>query len=312
MLVHPVRHVEHQALDHDPQIVLAVVLLDLVHRELLVRHLELGHGLGLRHCARVRAVRLAAVEHRRGRRLLLLVDGRLRAAAAVGPLDGDPAGRRGIDVQRDLLQPLGRRRHAAADQVLEHVLAGRVAGDAAVDDAAEQRRATESVCTVHATGQLAARVQSVEGLLIRVEHLGSIVDLDPSHGEMQHGLHDGDVEGIVDREGHVVEELLTFRVLLLARSDIVVVGEGLVEGGLAAADLLDQLLARHLLHEAAAGVVPRVEVEHLRGLGVQDEPYRPVALLLLLPQLSGDIVAVAKFVGEALAFRVEENASFTA
>ncbi len=62
----------------------------------------------------------------------------------------------------------------------------------------------------------------------------------------------GDVEVVVDVEGQVVEELLAPGVLLLAVGDGVVGLEGLLEVVGSAADLLGELLAGHLLHEAAA------------------------------------------------------------
>ena len=101
-------------------------------------------------------------------------------------------------------------------------MAGGVTGDAAVDDAAEQRGATQAVGAVDTTGKLTAGEQAVEGLALLVEDLGLVVDLDTAHGEVQHGLHDGDVEVVVDVEGHVVEEALAPGVLLLALGDVVV------------------------------------------------------------------------------------------
>jgi len=200
---------------------------------------------------------------------------------------------------------------ATGDQLLEQVLAGGVTGDTAVDDAAQQGRTTQTVGAVDATGQLTAGVQAVEGLLFGVEHLGVLIDFDTTHGEVEDGLHEGDVELVVNIEGHVVEEALVPGILLFAVGDEVVLVKGILKGSIAAANLLGQLLAGHLLHEATTGVMASVEVENLGGLAVQHQADGPLALLLLFPHLAGHVVTVAQLVGEALAVRVQQQTTLT-
>lgn len=188
---------------------------------------------------------------------------------------------------------------------------GAVTGNTTVDDATQQGGTTETVGTVDTTSQLTAGVKTLEWILLRVENLGVLVDLNTTHGEMQDGLHQGDVEGVVDIEGHVVEEALVPRALPLAIGDLIVLAEGLLQGGLAAANLLGEFLAAHLLHEATAGVVAGVEVENVGGLAVKDEADGPLVLLLLLPHLGRDVITVAEFVGESLTIGVEEQTTLT-
>ncbi len=83
----------------------------------------------------------------------------------------------------------GRRPSVPLRACWNEVVAGGVAGDAAVDDAAQQRGTAETVGAVDATGELAAGEQAVEGLLVLVENLGLVVDLDAAHGEVEDGLH---------------------------------------------------------------------------------------------------------------------------
>ena len=314
MLVQPVGHVHDHTFDDDPKIILLVVLGDLLHRELLVGDLEITHvlrGSSRRGVSGGRGRRGGGSGHGRGG----LTDGSRGLAAAGGtsgssPLDGDLAGLRGIDVQRDLLETL-LRGAAAGEQLLEEVLAGGVASNTAVDDAAKERRATKTVGTVDTTSKLTASVEAVEGLALGVEDLSLVVDLDTAHGEVEDGLHDGDVEGVVDGEGPVVEELLVPGVLLLALGNLVVLVKGLLEGSLTAADLLGELSAGHLLHETTARVVAGVEVKDVGGLAVEDEANRPLALGLFLEDLAGHVVTVAELVGETLAVGVEEDTTLT-
>ena len=131
-------------------------------------------------------------------------------------------------MDRDLLQTLHGAR-VAPEGLLEEVVAGRVTRNAAVDDTAQKGRAPETVGAVHATSQLTAGEQAIKRLLLLVEHLRLVVDLDTAHGEVQHWLHDGDVEVVAHIERHVVEELLAPRVLLLALGNSVVGRERLLE-----------------------------------------------------------------------------------
>lgn len=214
-------------------------------------------------------------------------------------------------MQGDLGEALGCRGDAPRDDLLEEVFRGRIAGHAAVDDAAEEGGTAEAIGAVDAAGELAAGVEGLEGLVgLGVEDLGAVVDLDAAHGEVEDGFHDGDVEGVGDVEGGVVEEFLAEGVLFLAVGDGVVGGEGGLEVGFGAADVLGELGAGHLLHEAAAGVVAGVEVEHVGGFGVEHEPDGPFGGVLLLPHFARDVVAVAELVGEALALGVEEETAF--
>jgi GAF domain-containing protein len=57
--------------------------------------------------------------------------------------------------------------------------------------------------------------------------------------------------------------------------------------------------------------VAGVEVEHVGGLGIEDEADRPESLLTLLPHLAGDVVAVAEIIAESLALAVQQDTSLT-
>jgi len=154
---------------------------------------------------------------------------------------------------------------------------------------------------VDAACELAAGVEAFEGGALAVEDLGFVVDFDTAHCEMQDGLHDGDVEGVADVEGEIVEEFLAEGVFLLAVRDGVVVGVGLLQSVFGAADGFCKVRTRHFLHEAAPGVVPRVEIEDVGGFGVEDESDGPFSCFLLLPHLTRYIVAVTELVREPLA-----------
>jgi hypothetical protein len=54
-----------------------------------------------------------------------------------------------------------------------------------------------------------------------------------------------------------------------------------------------------------------VEVEDVRGLGIENEANGPLALLLLFPHHTGNVVAVTEVVAEALTLVVEEDTTFT-
>lgn len=195
--------------------------------------------------------------------------------------------------------------------MLEEVVAGRVTGNTAVDDTAEERRTTQSVGTVDTASQLTTSIETVEGLLLLVQDLGLVVDLDTTHGEVENRLHDGDVEVVINVEGHVVEVLLAPGVLGLAVGDGVVGLEALLEVLGGAANLLGELLAGHLLHETSAGVVASVEVKDLGGLGVEDKADGELALVLLLPHHAGDVITVTEVIAESLAIGVEEDTTLT-
>ena len=304
VLVKPVSDVEDNTLDDDPEVVLLVVLGDFFHGKFLLGDLELGDvaGLGLLRGRGTGGSGLGGSSR-----------GNLASAgagASTAPLHGDLAGRGRVDVQGDLAQTLSGTT-AAGDELLEEVTGGAVTGDTAIDDATQEGGTTETVGTVNTTRQLPAGVESFEGFLLGVENLGVLVDLNTTHGEVENRLHDGDVEGVVDVEGHVVEEALVPGILLLALGDRIVFAEGLLQSSLAAANLLGQFLTAHLLHEATASVVAGVEVQDIGGLAVEDQTDRPLALLLLLPHLGGDVITVAEFVGETLTIGVKEETTLT-
>jgi hypothetical protein len=164
---------------------------------------------------------------------------------------------------------------------------------------------------MYATGQLTADEEAIKWLTIGVEALGLIVDLNTTHSEVKHGFHQRNVEGVVDIEGQVVEELLAKGILNLAvRNSVVVLKCGL-ESLLSAADLLGKFPARHLLHQATAGVVAGMEVENVGSFRVKDESDGPETLLLLFPHLAGYVIAVAELVAEALALAIKEKTALT-
>lgn len=51
------------------------------------------------------------------------------------------------------------------------------------------------------TSQLTTGEETLERLLLLVEDLGLVVDLDTTHGEVEDGLHESDVEVVVDVDG---------------------------------------------------------------------------------------------------------------
>ena len=123
--------------------------------------------------------------------------------------------------------------------------------------------------------ELSTSIKALEGLLLAVEDLGFFVDFDAAHGEMQNGLHNGDVEGVVNVERQVMEESLAEGIFLLAFCNSIVGCECFLKGVFGAADVLSKLLTAHFLHEASARVVPRMEVEDIRGFGIEDKTNRP-------------------------------------
>ena len=164
---------------------------------------------------------------------------------------------------------------------------------------------------MYTTSQLTADEEAIEWLAIGVEALGLIVDLDTTHGEVKHRLHQRNVEGVVDIEGQVVEELLAERILHLAVRNSIVVLECGLESLLSAADLLGKFFARHLLHQATAGVVAGMEVKDVGSFRVKDESDGPETLLLLFPHLTGYVIAVAELIAEALALVIKKKTAFT-
>ena len=214
-------------------------------------------------------------------------------------------------MEADLAEALRRGGDSAGEDFLEQILAGAFTGYTAIDDAAEERGASETVGAVDTARELTAGVEAFEGGALAIENLGLVVDFDAAHCEMQNRLHDGHVEGVVDVEGEVVEEFLAEGIFLLTLRDGVVVGKGLLQGIFGAANVLGELFAGHLLHQASAGVVPCVEVEDVGGFGIEDESDGPFLGFFLFPHLAGDVVTVAELVREALAGAVQEETAFT-
>lgn len=303
MLVEPVGHVQDTPLDHDPEVILLVVLRDFFHGVFLLGDGELlgARGLGGLLSGRGVVDRRGAGGHTTT----------TAVTASTVPFNRDLTRGRGVDVERDLAQTVLGRRCAAGNQLPEQVLAGAITSDTAVNHTAQQGRTTQTVGTVDTTSQLTAGVETLERLVVSVEDLRVLVDLNTTHGEVQDGLHQGDVELVVDVEGQVVEETLAPGVLLLAFRNSVVVAESLLELLRTAANLLGQLLASHLPHQATASVVTGVEVQDVGGLAVEDETDRPLVLLLLLPHLGRDVVTVTQLIGETLTVAVEQETTLT-
>lgn len=299
VLIEPVGEVHDDTLDDNPQVILGVVLGNFLHGVLLLGD---GESLGV--------IGLGSGSLSGGGRLLLASRARARSTA-VSPLDSNLSGGRGVEMQRDLSKTSSAG-GLALESLLEEVVAGSVTSNTAVDDTAEQRRTTKTVSTVDTTSQLTTGEETLKGLLLRVEDLGLVVDLNTTHGEVQNGLHESDVEGVINVKRHVVEETLAPWVFLLAVGDGVVGLEGALEVVGSAANLLGELLAGHLLHETAARVVASVEVKGVGGLGVEDEADGELALVLLLPHHTRDVITVTKLIAETVTISVEEETTLTA
>lgn len=310
VLLEPVAEVHHDTLDNDPHALLGVVLGDLLHSEFLLRDLE---RLGVVGLGCLGTVLLDG--SRAGSSRSLLGDcrgctGAGGSSTASAPRDCDLVGDRRVKVQGDLANTLSGA-GTALESLSEEVVAGSVTSDTAVHDTAEKRGTTQTVGTVDTTSQLTTGVETLEGLLVLVQDLSLVVDLDTTHGEVQNGLHDGNVEVVIDVERQVVEELLAPGVLLLAIGNGVVGLEGLLEVVRGAANLLSELLAGHLLHKATARVVASVEVKDLGGLGVENKSDGELVLVLLLPHLARDVVTVAELITESVTIGVQEQTTLT-
>lgn len=225
------------------------------------------------------------------------------------PFDGDLARLAWVDVERDLSETGGST--ATLESLLEEVVGGGITSNTSVDDTSEEGGTTETVGTVDTTSKLTAGEETLEWLAFGVEDLSLVVDLNTTHGEVQHGFHEGDVEVIVDIKGQVVEELLAPWVLLLAIGNLVVGLEGLLEVVWSAANFFGKLLAGQLLHETTGSIVAGVEVQDVGGLGVEDETDGELALVLLLPHHAGDVITVAELVTEAVTISIEQETTLT-
>jgi hypothetical protein len=291
--------VQDATLDNDPNVVLLVVLGNIIHGEFLLRNGEL-FLLGSINGGGVRTLSASLVDGVRGgltRRL-----GRSRGRTA--PIDSDTAGGVGIDVERDLVQTRGGVSSSSGRQdLLEEVLAAGITGDATVDDAAQQRRTTETVGSVNTARNLTASVKTLEGFALLIQDLSLVIDLDATHGEVKNWLHERDVESVVDVERNVVEELFAVRVLLFSGGDVVIILEHLLEMLRSTANLLGEFLATDLLHEATARVVTGVEVKDIGRLAVENKTDGE----LILEHLAGDVITVAELVTESVAGSVEQE-----
>jgi hypothetical protein len=161
------------------------------------------------------------------------------------------------------------------------------------------------------TSKLTTDVQTIEWLALGVQALCLVVDLDTTHGEVEYRLHLRNVEGVIDVKRQVVEVLFVPLVLLLALCNRVVALELCLEVLVADTNLLGELCTSHLLHQATARVMSCVEIEDVGCFRVEDEANGPVALVLLAPHHTGDVVAVTEVVAEALALVVEKNTTLT-
>ena len=153
---------------------------------------------------------------------------------------------------------------------LEEVGRGRVTRDTTKDNTAQEGRTTKTVGSVDTTSDFTSGEETGDGLAIGTDDAGLGVDLKTTHGVVEDGLHDGDVEEVIERPLSL-EELLAEGVLLGADADVVIV-EGLLEDGRGNTELLGESLAvLEALHETTADVVLAVPFDLLGGLAVEDE-----------------------------------------
>jgi len=180
---------------------------------------------------------------------------------------------------------------------------------------------------VDTTSNFTGGEESRDGLAVGTEDTGLGVDFETTHGVVEDGGHDGNIENIVHLPLAGLEEVFT-EWILLGLDDVVIVLEGLLELGRADADVLGQsstiLVA---LHETTADVVFAVPLNLFGGFTVEDEPNWMLDagwsvdaeetiecmtdLSSLFPDLSGDVVTVLQLIDESLAFAVEQEATDT-
>merc|ERR1719473_1184312 len=224
-------------------------------------------------------------------------------------------------------------RHRAGPELVvrsEGVLARLPPGDAAVDDAVEQRVAAKPVVPVHAASDLTRSVKPRDGLAPS-NNLGLWGDLQAAHTVVDHWGDDGHVE-LFRRElvavDDVLEELLAAArraaglvpglavgvrgerapiwvpLGVLSRGEVLVVR--LHQGLQGDADVLRELGAICVvLHHATAGVVLAMPDDLGGGGFVQAQPEGR----LVLPHLASHVVSAAELVSKALAVGVDDNAS---
>ena len=116
--------------------------------------------------------------------------------------------------------------------------------------------------------------QSRDGLAISTEDTGLGVDLETTHGVVEDGGHEGDVEDVVHLPLARLEELFA-EWILLGLDDIVILLEGLLELSRADADVLGESGTILItLHETAADVVFAVPFNLLGSFTVKNESDR--------------------------------------
>ena len=207
--------------------------------------------------------------------------------------------------------------------LLEEVSGSRVTRHASKDDTSEERRTTETVCSVNAASNLASSEQPGNRLAIRTEDAGLGVDLETTHGVVEDGGHEGDVEDVVHLPFTGLEELFA-KWTLLSPYDVVVIVERSLELSRTDTHVLGESSTVFVaLHETSTNVVFAVPFDLFRGFSVEDQPdwvlntegqwtsgekagYR-MNLALLFPDLSSDIVAVLQLIDKSPALAVEQE-----
>mmetsp|Transcript_17762 Transcript_17762/g.38582 ORF Transcript_17762/g.38582 Transcript_17762/m.38582 type:complete len:203 (-) Transcript_17762:1119-1727(-) len=198
MVVEELGGVEHLPVDHDPAVVLLVVLGHVRQRKVLALRGGGGSGGGLRSGG-------GGLRRSSTTSSTTLADG---DGAAITDVDVDR--QTSGDMSRDLIKPTLSRR-SRPQVVLEEVACGGGARNAAEHHAVEERGAPEPVLAMHAAAQLPRCVEAADGLCgggVARHDLGVGGDVDAAHGVVDDGGDDGDVEVVVHAEGKVVEELL--------------------------------------------------------------------------------------------------------
>merc|ERR1719473_650859 len=192
-------------------------------------------------------------------------------------------------------------RHWAGPELVvrsESVLARLPPGDAAVDDAVEQRVAAEPVVPVHAASDLTRSVKPRDGLAPS-NNLGLWGDLQAAHTVVDHWGDDGHVE-LFRRELVAVDDVLEELFAAARRA------AGLVPG-----------LAVGVRGEGAPiwvplGVLSRGEVLVVclhQGLHGDADVLRELGAICVVLHHASHVVSAAELVREALAVGVDDNAS---
>mmetsp|Transcript_12216 Transcript_12216/g.23655 ORF Transcript_12216/g.23655 Transcript_12216/m.23655 type:complete len:521 (-) Transcript_12216:387-1949(-) len=168
---------------------------------------------------------------------------------------------------------------------------------------------SQSVRTVHTPHHLSCCPQVGHRGRCSGEHTGVLIHVEPSHGVVEDGGDDGDVEEIVHLPGKVGEELFPERTLLLTRGDGVVVLEGRLDLLRRDAHLGCQLPSRpHTLHQTPTAVVLAVPLNLLRGFPVQNQT---IGTPLILPHSSSHVVSVTELISESVPLVVQQHPPHT-